>query len=124
MAAEVAAKAVAGATPWGAIIGGVTSIVGQILGAKQRKKEFELQEKGQQFQQALSGLGNQQQYVLQSQLNGAKNDTERYAILTNAVTQIKLNQQTQSTTGANQKTFLIMGIMIIAVVVLIVLKRK
>lgn len=68
---------------------GVSNLIG---GNKAQNKQLELMQQEQDFQHALAGLSNQQQYVLQQQLNNAKNATERYAILTNAVTQIRLQQ--------------------------------
>jgi CRISPR/Cas system CMR-associated protein Cmr1 (group 7 of RAMP superfamily) len=121
-------SSVASATPWGAIIGGASSVlnnvVSNIFGAKQRKKEFELKVQEQHFQQALAGLGNQQQYVLQSQLNAANTDTDRYNILTNAVTQIKLNSQTVKASSSNQTTYLILGVLFLAVIALLVIKKN
>lgn len=119
-----AAAVVKQATPWGAIIGGATDIFKSLLGQDIAKKQLDLQAQEQHFQQSLQGLSNEQQYVLQSQLNAATNDTQRYSILTNAVLQIKLNQQNSSSKSSNNKTILIIAIMAIALLALIALNRK
>jgi hypothetical protein len=91
---------------------------------KAEKQAIKFQENEQNFQHALGGLSNQQGYVLQQQLNGAKNATERYAILADAVTKIKQTGLTNSNVANTQKTILIIGVIVLAIVVLIVVKRK
>jgi hypothetical protein len=110
------------------IASGVTGIATQVLGflgmSKAQKKQLELQEKEMQFQQALGQLNSQQNYVLQSQLNSANTDTERYNILTNAVTQIKLNNQTTQNSSSNQTTYLIIGVLLLSIIALVVIKKN
>ncbi len=123
MAAEAAAV-VKNSTPWGAIIGGATSLINGLLGQSIAKKQLDLKAQEQHFQQSLQGLSNEQQYVLQNQLNTAKNDTDRLLILTDAVTKIKLQQQQNSNSSSNKNIYLIIAIAVIALIALIVLKRK
>lgn len=107
------------------LVGGLANTINGIFqGNKANKAAIELKQQEQQFSQSISQLSNQQQYFLQSQLNNAKNDTERYAILTNSVLQIKLNQQTNASKSSNTTAILIVAVLVVAVVVLIVVKRK
>ncbi|MCX6208368.1 MAG: hypothetical protein NTZ59_02405 [Bacteroidetes bacterium] len=111
----------------GEIVGAVTGVANTInsiiTGNKIAKKQLQLQENEQKFQQSLGQLSNEQNYVLQSQLNNAKTETERYAILTNAVTQIKLQQQGNTSKSNNQTVIVIVAVMVVAVIALLIIKK-
>jgi len=123
MADSSSSSSSSGGNLWSTIASlGTTTITG-LFNASANKKALALKAQEQQFQQSLVGLNNEQQYVLQTQLNAAKNDTERYAILTNAVTQLKLNQQTNTTSEKNKATYTIIAVVILLIVVLVIVKR-
>lgn len=122
--ADTAAASGGGGSVIGAIASVANNVISNLFNAKAQKRELALKEQEQNFQHSLSALSNEQQYVLSTKLNEAKNDTERYAILTDAVTKIKLQGLQNSTSSNTQKTMMLLGVMVMAVVILVVLKRK
>jgi hypothetical protein len=110
--------------PVAAILSTGVDIFKSLLAQDIAKKQLDLKAQEQHFQQSLSGLSNQQNFILNNQLANAKNDTDRLLILTDAVTKIKLQQQQSSTSSNNQKLYLIIAIAAIALIALIVVNRK
>ncbi len=120
----VAATAQGSSNVLGAAASVVTNLVSNIFGASQAKAELNLKAQEQHFQDSLAGLSNEQSYVLKSQLQAAQSDAQRLQILTAAVTQVKLAQVNNSNSQSNKTMYLVLGILFLAIVALMVIKRN
>lgn len=102
--------------------GGIVAAAGSVLssvvdnlfnaGDKRKRREFE---------QALALLTNQQQQNLNLALLQANTDTDRMAILTNAVLAIK--QQQLAKTGNSSKVWIVIAATVVLLITAIVIKK-
>jgi hypothetical protein len=108
----------------GAVGGLASTINGIFQGNKESNAKIDLAKEHEIFQQHLAGLNINQQFDLQSKLANAKTETERRAIVQNAVLQIKLKQLDNEGKTTNPAMFAILGLVALAVVALLIIKRK
>lgn len=106
------------------LIGIGSSIFEASQQAKAQDAAIKLKQQEQDFQHALSGLSNEQTFLLNNQLNQAKNDTERYAILTNAVLQVKLQGNANTEAANNKNIYLIIALIVLAIIAFLIIKRN
>lgn len=118
--AQQTAGAAAGATPWGAVAQGASSIVNNVVDNLFMSGQ---QKKAQEFKNALAVLDNQQQANLNYQMLNAKTDTDRMQILTNAVTSIKQTQLTGTAASQNKNMIMILVAVVVLVMTVYLLNR-
>lgn len=106
----------AAAAPWAALADVVKNVTNNLFKQKRENKKAELEQK-------LALLSNQQQAVLNEKLLQASTDTERLAILENAVTQIKIAQVTTAANKENTTALLVLASGIVVITAAIVVKK-
>jgi hypothetical protein len=107
-----AASVAGSATPWGAIIGGASSVLNNVVdnlfSSGQKKK-------AEEFKRSLAVLDNTQQENLNYAILNAKTDTDRMAILTGAVANINQSQLTNNSSSKNTNLLVALAAVVVLV---------
>jgi len=82
---------------------------GNKLEKKKAEAEIRLKEQKLKYDQSLSTLTNQQKYVLDMQLANAKTDTERMALIANAVAQINQTSVAANASAGYKTAMIVLG---------------
>lgn len=117
---ESIASQAANVTPWGAVANAaakvVNNVVDNIFKAGQEKKK-------QVFKQNLALLTTEQNNNLQYALLNAHNDTDRMAILTNAVATIQQSKINSASSSQTKSIGLVLGAVLVLVIAMYIIGK-